>query len=344
MLTEKEIPEVLKILGQLHIAYRKPMPRAEVLNMMADDLAPFGLPIILLGTDRLRVTYTGQQPITSALLIGACESAVGRLSPDEAWSLALSARDEAATVVWNDEIEQAWWGAAELMRGSRPDLVGGRRAFIDTYTSVCHRKRERGELPIVSASLGTDKRLQVEAVRKAHSRGLDVRPLLEGEQGAIIKLALESEKGGAPLLLGRSIEGAADELERGAAARSRFSDELARMAELFERLEPDAAGDSTTDWEVAARNLQAVNGILLELGKKRRPQQKVLAGPEILRKLRDSMAGLPAERERQRAEQIRADLQETARRKAAAQAACNAYIDANKQASNEANKEASKQA
>ena len=41
---------------------------------------------------------------------------------------------------------------------------------------------------------------------------------------------------------------------------------------------------------IAARNLQAVSGILLELSKKRRPQQKVLAGPEILRQLRDVMA------------------------------------------------------
>ena len=343
-MNDSEAAEVMKQLAQIHMAYRKPAPRPEVLNMMVDDLAPFGLANILQGFTRLRVTYTGQAPISSALLIGACESAVGRLSPDEAWSLALSARDEAATVVWNDEIEQAWWGAAELMRGSRPDLVGGRRAFIDTYTSVCHRKRERGELPIVSASLGTDKRLQVEAVRKAHSRGLDVRPLLEGEQGAIIRLSLESGKGGAALLLGRNIEGAADELGRGAAARSRFSDELARLAELFEDLEPDAAADSVTDWEIAARNLHAVSGILLELGKKRRPQQKVLAGPELLRQLRDVMAGAPAERERQRDAQVQAQLEETARRKAAAQAACNAYIDANKQASNEASNKTSKQA
>ncbi|MEF9946807.1 MAG: hypothetical protein RR800_00445 [Comamonas sp.] len=293
--------------------------------MLVDDLAPFGHQAIMQGFTRLRVTYSGQQPITSALLIGACEGAVGRLSPDEAWSLALGARDEAATVVWNDEIEQAWWGAAELMRGARPDQVGARRAFIDTYTNVCHRKRERGELPMVSASLGTDKRMQVEAIRKAHSRGLDVRPLLEGEQGAVIKLSLESCSGGAALLLGRNIEGAADELGRGVAARAMFSDELARLAELFDGLEPDAAGDSATDWEIAARNLHALRGALVELGKKRRPQQKVLAGPELLRQLRDVMASAPAEREKRRDEKALAEREDWTSRKRAADAACAGY-------------------
>ncbi|MEG1454839.1 MAG: hypothetical protein RSC66_04620, partial [Comamonas sp.] len=190
-----------------------------------------------------------------------------------------------------------------------------------------HRKRERGELPMVSASVGTDKSLQVEAVRKAHSRGLDVRPLFEGDQGATFKLAMDSVKGGAALLLGRNVEGAADELRRSAAARAMFSAELANLAKLFDGLDPGAAVDSATDWEIAARNLHAVSGVLVELGKKRRPQQKVLAGPEILRQLREVMAGIPAERERLRAAQVQAELQDTAMRKAAAQAAFDSYVE-----------------
>jgi hypothetical protein len=328
MLSESEIAQVLQQLGQIHIAYRKPAPRPEVLNLLVDDLAPFGLPVILQGFSRLRVTYSGQQPITSALLIGACESAAGRLSPDEAWSLALGARDEAATVVWNDEIEQAWWGAAELMRGPRPDQVGARRAFIDTYTNVCHRKRERGELPVVSASLGTDKRLQVEAVRKAHSRGLDVQPLLEGEQGAIIKLALESEKGGAALLLGRSIEGAADEQGRGAAARAKFSDELDRLRELFDQVELGAAADLAIDWEILARNAHALRDSLGYLAKKRKPvQQLAMSGPDLLRQMRDAMAGAPAERARLHDEKLQAERDDLARRKRVAAEAVASYCE-----------------
>ncbi len=187
-LSDDDAAAILGTLGMMHTLYGKQPPPPQALLLLLEDIEGFGAEVIGKALQRLRLTYDGRAPITSALLASACESAAGRLSPEEAWALALTARDEEATVIWTDEIEQAWWGAAPLLRG-RADFVGARFAFVEIYTRVCHSKRERGQLPRVTASLGTNKRLQAEAVEQARARGLDVSQLVGTNAGEVLALA-----------------------------------------------------------------------------------------------------------------------------------------------------------
>lgn len=58
----------------------------------------------------------------------------GRLGPEEAWALALRARNEAETVVWTPEISQAFASARSVLDGG--DDVGARMAFREAYTRI----------------------------------------------------------------------------------------------------------------------------------------------------------------------------------------------------------------
>lgn len=56
----------------------------------------------------------------------------GRLGPEEAFALALAARDEWASVVWTQEVAEAWGVARHVL----PDEVGARMAFKEAYTRI----------------------------------------------------------------------------------------------------------------------------------------------------------------------------------------------------------------
>ncbi|MFS7082118.1 hypothetical protein ABMZ19_25175, partial [Escherichia coli] len=58
-------------------------------------------------------------------------SASSRPGPEEAWSIAVRACDEAETVVMNDEIALAWGAAKPIF--DLGDEVGARMAFKEVY-------------------------------------------------------------------------------------------------------------------------------------------------------------------------------------------------------------------
>lgn len=94
----------------------------------------------------------------------------GRPGPEEAWALALRASDEAATVVWTEEVAQAW-GIAKIVHDGG-DEVGARMAFKEAYTRLVGEAREARKAPQWSASLGLDKAQQGEAIKRAEAAGL----------------------------------------------------------------------------------------------------------------------------------------------------------------------------
>lgn len=95
----------------------------------------------------------------------------GRLGPEEAWAIALRGADEAATVVWNDEIGRAW--SAALPVWELGDEVGARMAFKEAYTRiVAESRRMRKAAPAWVESLGFDKAQRDEAIEAAAVRGL----------------------------------------------------------------------------------------------------------------------------------------------------------------------------
>ena len=77
----------------------------------------------------------------------------GRPGPDEAW--AMLPFDEASTVVWTDEIAEAW-GIAKPLLDSR-DKAGAQRAFREAYTRKVMEAREQRKPARWWVSLGHDK-------------------------------------------------------------------------------------------------------------------------------------------------------------------------------------------
>jgi hypothetical protein len=71
--------------------------------------------------------------------INAARAQDGRPESEEAWAIAVPARDEGATVVWTDEIANAWQVAVPVMEIG--DEVGARVAFRDTYRRLVDAAR-----------------------------------------------------------------------------------------------------------------------------------------------------------------------------------------------------------
>lgn len=96
------------------------------------------------------------------------EQADGRPGGDEAWAVAVSAQDEAATVVWSTETATAWASAAPIL--ALGDAIGARRAFLDHYRRLVEEAR-RDRVPVAwSLSLGTDPQRRASALQQALAR------------------------------------------------------------------------------------------------------------------------------------------------------------------------------
>lgn len=106
-------------------------------------LEPYPLAGVLAGLDaHMRDPERGRFLPMPADVIAQMERMIkqdGRPEPEEAWAIAMPARDEAATVVWTDEIANAWQVAVPVMEIG--DEVGARVAFRDTYRRLVDAAR-----------------------------------------------------------------------------------------------------------------------------------------------------------------------------------------------------------
>lgn len=87
----------------------------------------------------------------------------GRPGPEEAWAIALQSSDEAATVVWTEEIAEAMGVARTIL--STGDKVGARMAFREAYERIVESARRQRRPVAWSASLGSDPGLVEDALR-----------------------------------------------------------------------------------------------------------------------------------------------------------------------------------
>jgi hypothetical protein len=94
----------------------------------------------------------------------------GRPGPEEAWAMCQAAADEARTVVWTEEMRQAWSIVWPLIRQSG-DEIGARMAFKEAYPRLVSEARARREPARWSTSLGADPAWRDEALRVAIEAG-----------------------------------------------------------------------------------------------------------------------------------------------------------------------------
>lgn len=97
-----------------------------------------------------------------------------RPGPEEAWSIALQANDEAKTLVWTEEIAQAWGIAGEVRR--QGDDIGARMTFKEAYNRLVAEARAARKPAQWTATLGLDASQRDEALQRAHSAGLLPKP------------------------------------------------------------------------------------------------------------------------------------------------------------------------
>lgn len=136
--------------------------------MMAADLSAFSKPQLQQALHRVRMEATGK--LNTKIILDQLDAAYGRPGADEAWALALKARDESATVVWNNEIQEAWGAIGSMAHGK--DQVGARMAFKDAYQRVVLNARGAQRVPEAVIAIGYDKAQRISAVTEAYAKGL----------------------------------------------------------------------------------------------------------------------------------------------------------------------------
>ena len=94
----------------------------------------------------------------------------GRPTADEAWSIALKGQDEVGSVVWTDEISQAFLSVA-LPILQAGDNIGARIGFRDNYNRLIERARGNHVKVHWFMSGGSDKQIRHDTAAQAESEG-----------------------------------------------------------------------------------------------------------------------------------------------------------------------------
>lgn len=137
------------------------------LRVMAGDLGAYPEAAVIRALDRCRKELKSR--LTLAAVLERIEEQDGRPGADEAWAIALGALDEAETVVWTDEMAEAFAVARPVLEAR--DKVGARVAFRDAYERLVREGREAGKGCKWVASVGHDAARREAALIQAVQRG-----------------------------------------------------------------------------------------------------------------------------------------------------------------------------
>lgn len=90
---------------------------AAALELMTDELSVYDESQVLAALTRCRKELKTR--LTQAAVIERIETSDGRPQADEAWTTAMQAQDESATVVWTTETQQAFFIARPALTEKR---------------------------------------------------------------------------------------------------------------------------------------------------------------------------------------------------------------------------------
>lgn len=132
--------------------------------LFVDDLAGFDEAAVMSALTRCRKELEGK-PLTVSAVVARIDD--GRPGPQEAWSM--MPLDEAASVVWTDEMCKAWAAAAPLLDGR--GNVAARMTFVEVYTKALNAARDQRKAPVWTPSLGHDPAGREQALQLAVDKG-----------------------------------------------------------------------------------------------------------------------------------------------------------------------------
>lgn len=130
---------------------------------MAMDLCAYPLEQVLGALTRCRRELKGKLSI--AAIIERLDD--GRPGPNEAW--AMIPQDERGSVVWTEEMAEAYGIASPLLREGQ--IIAGRSAFIEAYAAAVTGARTNRRPARWNPSLGHDVGLRAVALQDAARRG-----------------------------------------------------------------------------------------------------------------------------------------------------------------------------
>lgn len=198
-MNQADIPELFDMLDATAELYDKPPLSAGVKAMWARDLAHLPIRTVRGAFDAHRRSPAGRFMPKPADVIAAIAEAQqtldGHPGPDEAWSIAVQARSEDASVIWTDEIASAFFAAAMPLLDDG-DKIAARKAFIDRYEVELAKARRECRVAKWVPSLGSNPDLRRQAVEAAMRAGrindvqaANLLPAPEPSANAVLLLA-----------------------------------------------------------------------------------------------------------------------------------------------------------
>jgi hypothetical protein len=146
-------------------------------EMLARDLAEFNEAAVLDALSRCRMELQG--PLKLVDILERIDD--GRPGAEDAWTM--MPKSELESVVWTDEMAQAWGIASPLLNAG--DVAGARNAFKDAYgKAVLHARIKRTParwMPSLGNDVASRERVLLEAVRKRRLTAAHVAQLLPAE-------------------------------------------------------------------------------------------------------------------------------------------------------------------
>jgi len=154
-------------LQEVMAAYGREMLPDLAMRAWWSALRPFGWPAV----EAALVAHVAACKFapTPADIVERLTANDGHLGPEAAWSLALQAQDEHATIVWTAEVAEAFGVAKPVLDAG--DEVGARKAFLETYARALAAARARLAPASWSVSLGQDPQRRAEALLEAQRHG-----------------------------------------------------------------------------------------------------------------------------------------------------------------------------
>jgi|GEM_PF-1245285 len=143
-----------------------PFTRESVATVFIEDLAGYPEPPVLAALKRCRLEHKGR--LTVADVLSRIED--GRPGPEAAWAQIATLQDERKSLVWCEEMRQAWAVALPLLGSG--DEVAARMTFKEEYTRLLTAARRERTPPQWSLTPGSDPDHREQVVTEAAAQGL----------------------------------------------------------------------------------------------------------------------------------------------------------------------------